>query len=113
MESSSAGAAFFGQVDYAVTPKLNLIAGLRYDFEIKEQSVLGEYQKFESQKPDFEFQRDTTAQADFQAVSPKAGISYSFSEKNMVFATYSRGFRAGGLTPLSSDPSQPPLFTMR
>jgi iron complex outermembrane receptor protein len=28
----------------------------------------------------------------------------------MTYVTYSRGFRAGGLTPLSSDPSQPPLF---
>ncbi|WP_255702951.1 TonB-dependent receptor [Antarcticibacterium sp. 1MA-6-2] len=31
----------------------------------------------------------------------------------MLFFTYSRGFRAGGLTPLSADPSQPPLIEFK
>ena len=73
-------------------------------------NVLGEYQGFSDPQPIFVFQADTTASANFNTFSPKLGLSYSISEKNMLFATYSRGFRAGGLTPLSSDPSQPPLF---
>lgn len=109
-ESISHGAAVFGQTNYALSEKLDLIAGLRYDYEKKEQSVLGEYQPFSEPEPVFEFQADTTAKADFSAVSPKLGLSYSFSEEKMIYATYSRGFRAGGLTPLSSDPSQPPLY---
>lgn len=31
----------------------------------------------------------------------------------MVYGVYSRGFRTGGLTQLSSDPSQPPLYAYR
>ncbi len=30
-----------------------------------------------------------------------------------MFVTYSKGYRAGGLTPLSSDPSQPALFAFK
>lgn len=109
-EITTKGAALFGQVNYALTEKLDLIAGLRYDQENKEQRVLGEYQPFADPEPLYEFQQDTTAQADFSAFSPKLGISYDLAEEKILFATYSRGFRAGGFTPLSSDPSQPPLF---
>ena len=31
----------------------------------------------------------------------------------MVYISYARGFRAGGLTQLSSDPSQPPLYAFK
>lgn len=109
-EITTKGAAVFGQINYRITEKLDLIAGLRYDYETKEQSVRGEYQPFTDPEPIFEFQKDTTAQADFTAFSPKVGLSYELAEENILFATYSRGFRAGGFTPLSSDPSQPPLF---
>ncbi len=108
-EAIARGAAVFGQLNYSLTDKLDLIAGLRYDYEEKEQSVLGEYQSFSDPQPVFEFQADTTGQANFNALSPKLGLSYSLAGENIVFATYSRGFRAGGLTPLSSDPSLPPL----
>lgn len=107
------GIAFFGQVDYQVANKLDLIAGLRYDHEYKKQSVLGEYQPDSSPLPVFEFQPDSTATASFNALSPKAGFTYELAEKNLLFFTYSRGFRAGGLTPLSADPSQPPLYRFK
>ena len=38
---------------------------------------------------------------------------YHLSEKNRVYISYARGFRAGGLTQLSSDPSQPPLYAFQ
>ncbi len=109
-EATGKGIAFFGQLDYQVTEKLGLIAGLRYDHEYKKQTVLGEYQLDSDTQPLFEYQPDTTATASFNAFSPKTGITYDLSEENLVFLTYSRGFRAGGLTPLSTDPTQPPLY---
>ncbi|WP_424494083.1 TonB-dependent receptor [Salinimicrobium sp. GXAS 041] len=109
-EGIGKGIAFFGQLNYQLFEKFGVIAGLRYDHEYKKQSVLGEYQPDTAAQPVFEFQPDTTATATFSAFSPKAGITYDFSEENLLFFTYSRGFRAGGLTPLTSDPSQPPLF---
>src|SRR6185436_9083236 len=41
---------------------------------------------------------------------PKLGLAYKLATTSNVFATYSRGYRTGGLTQLSSDPSQPPLY---
>jgi len=108
--AKTSGTAFFGQASFAITDKLNLIGGLRYDYEKKKYSILGEYQKDPDPNPIFETQPDTSATADFSAFSPKLGLAYHVNEKTNLFATYSRGYRTGGLTQLSSDPSQPPLY---
>ena len=112
-EETGKGIAFFGQVNYQVLENMGIIAGLRYDHEYVKQSVLGEYQVDSDPEPLFEYQPDTTATASFNAVSPKAGLTYDFTEENLLFFTYSRGFRAGGLTPLSADPTQPPLYEFK
>lgn len=104
------GIAFFGQATYGITEKLDLIAGLRFDYEKRKLSVLGEYQKDPDPNPIFETQPDTSATTSFNAVSPKLGLSFAATENTNIFITYSRGFRTGGLTQLSSDPSQPPLY---
>lgn len=103
------GIAFFGQATYSITKKLDLIAGLRYDYEKKKLSVLGEYQKDPDPTPIFETRPDTSATNSFSALSPKLGLAYRATENTNLYITYSRGYRTGGLTPLSSDPSQPPL----
>ncbi|WP_343631685.1 TonB-dependent receptor [Fluviicola sp.] len=106
----SAGGALFGQVTWVLIEKLELTAGLRYDLEYKRQSVLSEYQKDPDPEPLFALRSDTTGKADFTAFSPKAGLLYHINETSSGYATYSRGFRPGGLTQLSNDPSQPPLY---
>jgi iron complex outermembrane receptor protein len=106
----SFGTAVYGQASYAVTKKLELTVGLRYDHEHKKQSVLGEYQKDPDPNPQFETRPDTSASANFNAFSPKLSASYQFSGTTNGYVTYSRGYRAGGFTQLSSDPSQPPLY---
>lgn len=103
------GIAFFGQASYAVTSKLDVIAGLRYDYENKKYNVLGEYQK--DPDPAFATTPDTSASKSFSAFSPKLGLAYKATDNTNLFITYSRGYRTGGLTQLSSDPSsQPPLY---
>lgn len=104
---TGAGIAFYGQVTYAITKKLDLTAGLRYDYEQKKYHVLGEYQKDGEQA--FVTVPDTSASVHYGAFSPKAGLTWHLGENNHLFAVYSRGFRTGGLSQLSSDPSQPPL----
>ena len=37
-------------------------------------------------------------------------MSYNINKHSDAFVTYSRGYRTGGLTALTSDPSQPPLY---
>jgi iron complex outermembrane receptor protein len=109
-KAKSSGVAFFGQLSYAVNKKLDIIGGLRYDYEHKNYNVLGEYQKDPNPNPIFETRPDTSASANFSAVSPKLGLAYKLSANSNAFATYSRGYRTGGFTQLSSDPSQPPLY---
>lgn len=106
----STGMALFAQGTYAVTDKLNIIAGMRYDLEKKKYNVLGEYQKDPDPNPLFETRPDTSASKNFSSFSPKLGIAYKINAGSIVFAMYSRGYRTGGFTQLSSDPSQPPLF---
>lgn len=105
------GVAVYGQVNYAVTKKFEIIAGLRYDHENKKLSVMGEYAK--EGVGNFVTLPDTSAKANFNAISPKIGFNIQPSGSNTIFATYSRGYRTGGLTPLSSDPSFPPLYAYK
>lgn len=104
------GVAVYGQGTYALNHALALIAGLRYDYEYARLNVRGQYQKDPDPEPVFDTQPDTASSAGFNAFSPKLGLQYTVSSQTMLFATYSRGFRTGGFTQLSSDPSQPPLY---
>ena len=109
-EGKNRGIAFFGQATYSITEKLDVIAGVRFDYEKKELSVLGEYQKDPDPNPIFQTQPDTSATTSFNAFSPKLGIAFHPTENSNLYVSYSRGYRTGGLTQLGSDPSQPPLY---
>ncbi|RYZ22591.1 MAG: TonB-dependent receptor [Chitinophagaceae bacterium] len=108
--SKATGAAVYGEVGLPLTRTLELSAGLRYDHERRSQQILGEYQADPDPNPQFAYRPDTSAAANFSALSPRVGLSFRPSASHLLFATYSKGFRPGGLTPLSSDPSQPALF---
>ena len=110
-KAQSNGIAFYGQATYSLTQKLDVTAGIRYDYEKKKQHILGEYQHDPDPLPVYAYRSDTSAAAAFHAVSPRITAGYKISDQNLLFATYSKGFRAGGLTPLSSDPSQPALYS--
>ncbi len=101
------GIAFYGQATYSVIENLDFTAGLRYDYESKQYSGFSEYQK--DGQPAIITQPDTAATVHYGAFSPKVGLTWRASSLTNVYGTYSRGFRTGGLTQLSSDPSQPPL----
>jgi len=109
--ATNTGIAFYGQTTYTFLPRLDLIAGLRYDYQNSKLNVEGEYQK--DGQPSIVTQPDTAATANFSAFSPKFGFNYEAGSNSDVYITYSRGFRTGGLTQLSSDPSQPPLYPFK
>lgn len=105
----SNGIAAYGQGTYTLFGHLDVTVGLRYDYEHKKQTVLGEYQHDPDPNPVFETQPDTTGRANFNALSPKVAVAYRMGD-HTYYASFTRGFRAGGMTPLGSDPSQPPLY---
>jgi len=107
--SKRKGVALYGQATYAISEKLNLTAGIRNDFEQIEQSVNGSLLMDEN-KAIYETQALISRTTDFGALSPKLGLDYNISATQIAFVNYSKGFRVGGLSPLSSDPSQPPLI---
>ncbi len=109
--AKNTGVAGYGQVNYSVTRKLELIAGLRYDYEHRYLNVEGLYQADGSAA--IVSTPDTAAALHFGAVSPKVGVKYIVGGHAMVFATYNRGYRPGGLTQLSTDPTQPPLYAFQ
>ena len=111
--STNSGLAFFGQASYRFENKIELTGGLRYDHEQKETKARAQYQHDPNPNPIFDILRDTSAVVSYGAVSPKATVSYTFTDHNILYGTYSRGFRTGGLTPLSSDPSQAPLYSYK
>jgi iron complex outermembrane receptor protein len=93
--SLNRGLAGFGQVTYQLTDKLSLTGGLRYDYE-KRELVTGSAFAVGG-GPATVTQADTALQATFRAWSPKGIVSYQASERVLAYASYARGFRAGGL----------------
>ena len=102
------GFALYGQATYALTNQLNITLGVRNDYENQAQSILGEYQHDPSNQL-YITTADTLGRTHFNALSPKLAVDYQANKNSLWYGSYSRGFRAGGLSPLSSDPSQPPL----
>jgi iron complex outermembrane receptor protein len=102
------GFAIYGQATYALSDKLNMSFGLRNDYENQTLSILGEYQRDPSPEL-YTTTSDTLGRTNFNALSPKLSLDYQVNNNSLWYGSYSKGFRAGGLSPLSSDPSQPPL----
>jgi iron complex outermembrane receptor protein len=103
------GFAIYGQATYALSDKLNMSFGLRNDYENQTLSILGEYQRDPSPEL-YTTTPDTLGRTNFNALSPKLSLDYQVNNYSLWYGSYSKGFRAGGLSPLSSDPSQPPLI---
>ena len=88
--------AVFAQMDYDITDRLTLTAGLRWTKEEKDfiagQGYLTSYAR--------ESLRQFTDYADLERewteTSPRVGFTYSIDDSSMVFATYSEGFKSGG-----------------
>ena len=105
------GIAVYGQLVYTISPKLDLTAGLRYDFEHKKEEIIG------ASQPDGQeaiiTRPDTSSKANFKAFTPKFSLAWHVSDANNFYTTYSRGFRAGGISQISSDRTQPPLYAYK
>lgn len=101
------GAALYGQLIYRLGKKWELQGGIRYDHEWAKLHALGEMQ------PDggelITTQPDTVASADFHFFTPSGSIKYKYGEDRLLYLSYARGARVGGISQLSSDPDEASL----
>lgn len=87
------GIAFFGQATYAVSPKLDVTVGTRYDLESRELTQNSAFEKNGVETP---LTADSTAKKTFTAFTPKVILSYKLTDNSMGYASYAKGFRVGG-----------------
>jgi len=91
------GVAGYGELTYHWTDKFTATAGLRYDYENKQVTFNGFGDAVWTNGVVTNFVPDTTAKGTYSAVSPKIAVSYALDDHSNVYATYTRGFRAGGI----------------
>ncbi|MFN5480061.1 MAG: TonB-dependent receptor [Chitinophagaceae bacterium] len=106
-QSKNNGFAAFGQLTIPLSASFQLKMGLRWDREIRNLTIGSEYEK--QPFAPIATRADTSGKISYSAVSPKLILEYKNNENQLMFLSYSRGFRSGGLTPVGSDPSQVPL----
>ncbi|MEM1257324.1 MAG: TonB-dependent receptor [Bacteroidota bacterium] len=85
------GVALYGKLTYNITDNLELIGGLRYDYEESSADVDRSFNIPEL--PDTSFEQTT----DFTAFSPKVSVGYTVNDDVFLFASFARGFRPGGI----------------
>jgi iron complex outermembrane recepter protein len=81
-ESNSNNAyAAYGNIDFDLSDKLTLSGALRYDRDVRRQrNVIA----------------NAVRNVSFDSVQPKATLTYKFTPDQLVYTTYSTGFRSGG-----------------
>lgn len=95
--SNNFGIAGFGEISYLLTNELKATVGLRYDYENREATFNGFGDAVLNNGVVTEIKPNTTAEGNYSALSPKFSLSYAVNKLSNVYATYTRGFRAGGI----------------
>src|SRR5699024_7775704 len=109
-EGKQRGDAVFGQANIALHNKLDLTVGLRYDWE--KSKITGKSKMLKGENGESAvINPDTTGEGSYRALSPEAILSYQMTPEHLLFVSFKRGFRAGGISEVSEDPSNPPLKT--
>jgi iron complex outermembrane receptor protein len=94
--------AAFGQVDWNVTQRLTVTAGLRYSEEEKEFNHCGvgfgdpATRTCQIDLGAGPISTEIEKQEEWSDVSPKLGVSYVVNDKVMVYGSWAQGFRSGG-----------------
>jgi iron complex outermembrane recepter protein len=90
---SNRGAAVFGQITKKLLPSLAFTAGARYDLERKERT---EHNETEKDGSIIDVSPLTADHRTFHAFTPKLTVSYTLSDRSLVYLSYAKGFRVGG-----------------
>ena len=93
--------ALYGEVNYAFTPQLKAIVGLRYFDEHKTAHI---------ESVNFGIPTTDIGDGSFNSFNPRFNLSYEFSPSSMVFVNVAKGFRSGGFNATSVGPGIPPTY---
>ena len=90
--------AVFGDATVHITSKLNLIAGARYSDEKQDYAYSSEIGLLlgGNRVKLFDLCPARTDAPSFSSFTPRGGLQYAFTSEQNVYATVSRGFKAGG-----------------
>lgn len=95
----------FADVDYAITSKWHVIAGLRYSNDSKDFSWFIPATTFAEARPGVSNQLfsqvDASASDSWSKVTGRLVTNYEIDKNQMVFASYSTGYKSGGFDSLS------------
>lgn len=102
-------AAVFAQDSYSVTDRLRLTLGARYSWEKKRVADQSDF-NFDDLYDPANGPRGPVHRADknFNAFTPKIGVDFDIADKTMVYASYSKGFKAGTFNLGSAGPALDP-----
>jgi iron complex outermembrane receptor protein len=89
------GLSFYGQGTFTVSERLDLTAGARFDRETKDARLITSYDPMIAPPSTVE------GEETFSTVSPQFAAAYRLRPNHTVYATASRGFKAGGFNPVS------------
>jgi iron complex outermembrane recepter protein len=89
------GVGVYGQVTTTFGENFDLTFGARVDHENKEADLLTFFD------PAISPANRVTAEKGFSNVSPQLAASYRFAGNQMVYASFGRGYKAGGFNPAS------------
>lgn len=96
-KSDNNGVAAFGELTYKITDKLSATGGLRYDNENRESTFNGFGDASFAGGVFTQIKPDTTVSGTYSALSPKVAVAFALNEKSNLYASFTRGFRAGGV----------------
>ena len=90
LQQTTRSYALFGQLDYDLTERLTLTAGLRYSADEKKFHYVSQAEN--GLFPIFTFDGSKT----FSSVSGRLGLQYKLNDETNLYATYNRGTKSGG-----------------
>lgn len=96
-ESRNNGLAVFGQATLALGRGVEVVAGLRRDDERREATFNGFGDASYTAGIETVTRPDTTVSGRYSAWTPKLAITKELGAASSVYASYTRGFRAGGV----------------
>ncbi len=90
--------AIFGQVERAITSKLNLVAGLREEHEVRRLREFNTVGLFPSGATAPFTEPDQSRRTSFTKPSGRVALEYTLQPSVLAYVSFSRGVKSGGFT---------------